>query len=187
MTTSETAVVTTEVTEEQSALRKFSERFSDMAETRGWVAKSMSIFGFANRLINGESDADKAEANREYANLIGADTAVPSETFDRVSSDAAAAREGLVEVTDLATDVLSSDEDAADRRDVMSYERALVSAQKSHRAFSKAADLAARNAGTVPEDTEKALEDLANEIDKARDTADTLAEKYAALNVGASS
>ena len=102
--------------------------------------------------------------------------------FERISIDADAARYGLVRVTGTATTILAGSENSANRGDVMSYESALLSAQKSHRAFARAADLAAMRAGGVPQETEAALTSLANEIDAARNTADVLAERYASLN-----
>ena len=178
MTTGE-AVVKTEMSAEQSALRVASNDFCEKAEQRGWVAKATSIFGFANKLINGDTAEDKAEAERDYAALIGADTDAPTAVFERIAKDAKAARAGLLKVTGTASGVIAGKADIAGRGDVMSYERALVNAQKSHRAFSKAADLAAMRAGGVPQETEAALANLANEIDAARETADVLADRYA--------
>lgn len=181
MTTGET-VVTTEMSEQQSALRLASNDFREEAEEKGWVAKATSIFGYASRLINGDRSDDTAKDNRDYADLIGAKTSAPSLVFERISADAEAAREGLVKVTGTATNVIAgSDDDAADRGDVMSYESALLSAQKSHRAFSRAADFAAMRAGGIPQETELALASLANEIDAARKTADVLADRYASF------
>lgn len=186
MTTGET-VVKTQISENQSALREASTEYCETAEQRGWVAKATSIFGFANKLINGETQTADAELERDYAALIGAESEAPTKVFQRIAADAAAARAGLNEVTGTATGVLNGNDEAAGRGDVMSYERALINAQKSHRAFSKATDLAALRAGEVPEETEAALASLAKEIDAARQTADTLADRYAAIMTAASS
>lgn len=180
MTTGET-VVTTNVTEKQSALRTASNDFCETAEERGWVEKATSIFGFANRLINGDSAQEKAEAEFDYAARVGAETDETDRVFARIMMDAEAARKGLVDVTGTASGMLENGDTQTGRSDVMSYERALVNAQKSHRSFSRAADLAAKRAGGVPEETEQALASLAEEIDTARDTADVLAERYAAI------
>lgn len=171
----------TDMTERQSALHLASDEFCTEAEERGWVAKATSIFGFANRLINGDAAMKAKEDTTDYAVLVGAETDTPDLVFQRITTDAEAARNGLVEVTGTASGVLQSQSSETKRSDVMSYERALVNAQKSHRAFSRAADLAARRAGSVPAETEAALASLANEIDTARDTADTLAERYASI------
>ena len=186
MTTGET-VVKTEMSAQQSALRVASNDFCEKAEERGWVAKATSIFGYANRLINGDKKEDKAAEKRDYAAMIGADTDAPSAVFERIAADAHAARTGLLKVTGKASSVLEGSAEVTGRGDVMSYERALVNAQKSHRAFSRAADLAAMRAGGVPSDTEQALASLAEEIDAARETADVLAERYASLDTPASS
>ena len=186
MTSGET-VVTTEMSAQQSALRVASNDFCDKAEKRGWVGKATSIFGYANRLINGQKSDDSAKEAHDYAELIGAETHMPSTVFDRIEQDAEDARAGLIKVTGKASRVLSGDAEKAGRGDVMSYERALVNAQKSHRAFARAADLAAMRAGGVPEETEEALASLANEIDAARETADVLADRYASLGSATSS
>ena len=185
--TSGEAVVTTEVSAQQSALRVASNDFCDEAEERGWVGKATSIFGYANRLINGQKKDEKTETDHDYADLIGAETHTPSQVFDRIEQDAEDARAGLIQVTGKASRVLAGDSEEAGRGDVMSYERALINAQKSHRAFSRAADLAAMRAGGVPDDTEAALASLANEIDAARETADVLADRYASIDVASSS
>ena len=186
MTSGET-VVATEVSAQQSALRVASNDFCDNAEERGWVSKATSIFGFANRLINGQKSDENVEPARDYAELIGADTNAPGQVFSRIEQDAEEARAGLIKVTGKASKVLAGDAKTAGRGDVMSYERALVNAQKSHRAFSRAADVAAMRAGGVPEETEAALASLASEIDAARETADVLADRYASFKIAASS
>ena len=180
MTSSET-VVKADISERQSALRIASDEYCDIAEERGWVEKATSIFGFANRLINGDSAEPKSEIESDYAALVGAETEAPESVFQQIKLDADAARVGLVEVTGTASVILSSTDTETGRGDVMSYERALINAQKSHRAFSRAADLAAQRTGSVPVETEAALASLANEIDTARDTADTLADRYASI------
>ena len=179
------AVVKNEISVQQSELRTASIEYCDKTVSNGWVGEPTSIWGYANRLINGKSLTDKAANKQEYANLIGADTEAPSTVFLRISADAKAARAGLVDVTGTAAGILNSNDSKTGRGDVMSYERALVNAQKTHRAFSKAADLAGIRAGGVPAETEAALNDFAQEIDMARDTADTLAERYASITLAA--
>lgn len=186
MTTGE-AVVKTEMSAQQSALRLASNDFCEKAEERGWVAKATSIFGYANRLINGDQKNDVVATERDYAALIGAESAAPTDVFERIEEDAEAARDGLTKVTGKASRVISGETENTGRGDVMSYERALINAQKSHRAFSRAADLAAMRAGGVPDGTEAALASLANEIDAARQTADVLADQYASIELATSS
>lgn len=185
MTSGET-VVKADISERQSALRVASDEYCDTAEKRGWVEKATSIFGFANRLLNGDTNEPKSEVEADYAALVGAETEAPDSVFEQIKLDAEAARIGLVEVTGTASGVLLSEQTDTERGDVMSYERALINAQKSHRAFSRAADLAAQRAGNVPADTEAALASLASEIDTARETADILADRYAALETSIS-
>jgi hypothetical protein len=71
---------------------------------------------------------------------------------------------------------------------VMSYERALVRAQMAYRSFQSAlGEVSARSdmdMDTAPVDKE--LDEFANVIDTARDTADRLADKYASVGNAAS-
>jgi len=185
--TSGEATVSTNMSTSQSALRAASSEFCDNAEKRGWVGKSGSMLSFANALINGQEDAP-AEKVQDYASLIGAETASPGVVFARIRADAISAKTGLASVSGEAKALLSAGQDSqTGRSDVMSFERALVNAQKSHRAFSKAADLAAQRTNGLATPTEDALADLAAEIDHARETADSLASRYAALTVSAAS
>lgn len=181
------ATVSSGISTSQSALRTASSEFCENAEEHGWVAKSGSMLAFANTLINGQ-DEENAEPVQDYASVIGAETSLPSVVFARIRADALSAKAGLAAVSSEAQTVLQAgSETKTGRSDVMSFERALVNAQKAHRAFSKAADLTAQRTNGLAAPTEQALSELAQEIDKARVTADALASRYAALTNSASS
>ena len=172
--------VTAEATASQTALRSASDSFSENAVKKGWVTKTGSIFGLARILMHGNQNSD--EGIPAYAEQIGAGKLEASIIFTRIARDADTARSKLSAVSELARILLASvDEDAASRADVMSYERALVNAQKAYRSFARAADIAAQAAGETPAETDDALAGFASEIDAARGTADKLAERYASL------
>ena len=177
-----TASVETGLSINQSALRKASSDYCAATVDEGWVDDSGGLAGLANILIHGQS---KDGAGRDYASRIGATSAAPSLVLARIVTDTQAARAGLLDVSREANAVLLGDEtDAADRTDVMSYERALVRAQMAYRSFSGALDeVEARpdvDVDTGPVASE--LEAFSDVIDDARVTADDLADKYAALN-----
>ena len=174
----------TSLTQHQSALRKISADYCDATVENGWVEASGGLMGFANTLINGQS-----EEAEDYASRIGAASSAPSLVLARIVSDTQAARNGLSNVSREARDLLRSEaNDAASRTDVMSYERALVRAQMAYRNFQGAlGEVTARedmDMDVAPVDRE--LKAFADTIDSARDTADGLADKYASLNSSSS-
>jgi hypothetical protein len=176
-----TGTVVAEATESQTALRTASDAYCDNTEEKGWVAKAGNLFGLARLLMHGDRDGGVSAAP-EYAEQIGAGTVESSIVFTRIARDADAARRGLAAVSAEARTLLATDEAGiADRTDVMSYERALVNAQKSYRSFAEAADIASSEVMTTPAETDDALTGLATEIDDARVTADQLANQYASL------
>ncbi len=103
--------------------------------------------------------------------------------MSRIVSDVKAASTGLDAVTIEARSVLSGSSEAG-RADVMSFERALVRAQKSYQSFNTViGELKAREDNDVDlAPAEAALGAFAVSIDDARSTADGLAKKYASLN-----
>lgn len=175
------------LSQKQSALRTASAAYCDMAVDEGWVKSSGGLAGLANTLINGLSlDEERADT---YAARIGADTQAPALVLARIVTDAQAARAGLDGVNQEAETLLAdSAKLGATRADVMSYERALVRAQMAYRSFQSAlGEVSARpdrDIDTAPVDKE--LEAFASVIDSARETADRLADKYAAVNTATS-
>ena len=177
------ALVSVGLSQKQSALRTASTEYCDKAVEAGWVKSNGGLAGLANTLINGiTSDQERADT---YAARIGADTEAPALVLARIVTDTQSARSGLAEVSREAKAFLNeATKDDATRTDVMSYERALVRAQMAYRSFQSAlGEVAARpdmDMDTAPVDRE--LDEFATVIDKARDTADRLADKYASVN-----
>lgn len=173
--------MTTEASATQTALRSASEAYCKTTEEEGWVARSGNLFGLARILIHGDKSDAHAD-DPDYAIQIGAGEAEASIVFAQITGDAIAARTGLAGVAKEARALLSADETTvASRADVMSFERALVSAQKSYRAFAKATDIAVQASEAAPAELDAALSGLTEEIDAARATADRLAARYASL------
>ena len=177
------ALVSAGLSQNQSALRTASTDYCDKAVEAGWVKSDGGLAGLANTLINGIT-SDQARANT-YAARIGADSEAPALVLARIATDTQNARSGLTDVSREAQTLLTdNNQKGATRADVMSYERALVRAQMAYRSFQSAlGEVSARSdmdIDTAPVDKE--LDDFATVIDNARDTADQLADKYAAVN-----
>ena len=175
------------LSQNQSALRTASADYCEQAVDAGWVKSSGGLAGLANTLINGIT-RDQARADT-YAARIGADSQAPALVLARIVTDTQAARDGLNDVSREAEALLSTaDKHGATRTDVMSYERALVRAQMAYRSFQGAlGEVSARpemDMDTAPVDKE--LDAFADVIDEARETADKLADKYAAISTAAS-
>lgn len=174
--------VQTSLSQNQSELRKVSKSFCDNAVEAGWVKKSNGLSDFTSVLIHGRSDL-ATEKTDTYSTKIGASTAAPALVMSRIVSDVKAARTGLDAVTVEARSVLGGGSEAG-RGDVMSFERALVRAQKSYQSFNTViGELQAREDNDVDiAPAEAALSAFAVSIDDARSAADGLAKKYASLN-----
>lgn len=167
-------VVETEITTEQSQLRDVSEAYVTHAKNENWVTPSGGLLGFAKVLIDGSSD-EKAPMN--YAEFIEAETGETSELYARIGVDMTSAKNGLSVVTQQALAAIDAGPASKSslRRDVVSYESALVAAQKSRRNFTKAISIVAERSDDQIEITDQALAELDGAIDTARDMADRLA------------
>ncbi len=164
---------------EQAALREASDRFGDLAVSRGWITKTSGLFDLARMLSEGQAgEAVVTEAG--YADLIGIGVRPSEEIMRALASDALDARAALSGVTGLAVAMAAGTAgESAARADVMAYERVLVNAQKCRRTFQSAA----AEAGTVPPAmTEAAFAALDAEIDRARSVADQIAANYSGRN-----
>jgi hypothetical protein len=172
--------VETGITANQSALRDVSAAFCDRAVEKGWVEASGGLVSLAEDLIHGKDETAAVPVG--YNARIGTLTQAPSLVLSRIAGDVTEARRGLLEVSREARLVLDlKDRKAANRTDVMNYERALVRAQLAHRNFSLALDEVSMrddfDASAAPVDA--ALDAFADTIDSARETADGLADRYA--------
>lgn len=173
------ATIQASLTEQQSALRASSDDFCTHAQDAGWVQRTNGIAGLARILMHGAGDGDDAAS--DYAERVGAETETPDSVFTQIVIDADEARSGLAQVAELAGSVLTGDVEYG-RSDIFSFERSLVTAQKAHRNFARAADMAAARSDGAPVSVDTALGRLANEIDAARRVADRLADRYASAD-----
>ncbi len=172
--------VETSISANQTALRDVASAFCDRALEKGWVEASGGLAGLAEDLIHGKDAGAVVPVG--YSAQIGTMTQAPSLVLARIAGDVNDARRGLSEVSREARLVLEiKDRKAANRTDVMNFERALVRAQMAHRNFSIALDEVSMrddfDADAAP--VTAALDALANTIDAARETADGLADRYA--------
>lgn len=173
------ASVETSVTPEQSKLRNVSNAYTKRAKSENWVRPSDGLMGLAKVLMDGVSD--NRDAPQTYADIINTQAGDVAVLYHRIAMDISAARSGLDVVTAEALTFIATTQvsKANLRRDVVSFESALVSAQKSRRSFAKAISVVASRSqqGLAMTEVELAAFDLA--IDRARDMADNLANAHA--------
>ncbi len=173
------ALVETKATPEQSKLRNVSNAYTKRAKSENWVTPSNSLMGFAKVLMDGASE--HRDMPHTYAEIIEAQTGDVAGLYQRIAMDISAARGGLDVVTAEALTFIATTQTskASLRRDVVSFESALVSAQKSRRSFAKAIAVVADRSklGIAATEIELSAFDLA--IDRARDMADNLANVHA--------
>ena len=178
---SKESVVQTEAAANSSLLRESSESFKLVAVEEGWVNESRSLMDFANILFGGESEQTGREVD-SYADLINAADGGEATVYSRIEADATRAADDLAVLVYLADECAASGE--VMRADLISYESALVVAQKSYRSFAKAAGIAGKSDSEARANAEEALSALAARIDEARLTADKLADAYASRDTG---
>ncbi|WP_156807968.1 hypothetical protein [Henriciella marina] len=171
---SKQAIVETELTEQQSEVRQKAEAFETLAENEGWVTEANGISGLADMLFGGDAAATKPD--RTYAENIAFSAKEPAQLYATVLSDVSRAADSLEELDQLAETLLQSGD--VQRADLISFESALVTAQKSYRSFSEATGIVDGAAGQSRRDTEAALRELAATIDMARASADKMAGAY---------
>ncbi len=177
--------VETRLSVNQSKLRQASLDYCDKTVTAGWVEESSGVSGLAQMLMHGRETVTNPDT--VYATRIGATTAAPALVLAKIASDAADARAGLETVTREASAVLAGGKDqTANRGDIMSFERALVRAQMSHRSFAQAFNDVSARADLDVSPIALEVDRLAASIDKARSIADRLADRYAAIEPAAS-
>ena len=174
---SKQAIVETELTEQQSEVRERAEAFEAMAADEGWVMQSGGLSGLADMLFGADQSATDV-TSQSYAQTIAASAEEPAAIFATVEADAATAARSLQELDLIATALLESGE--VQRADLISFESALVTAQKCYRSFAEATGVVEGDASRERRETEAALRVLANVIDGARISADQMAAAYAA-------
>ncbi|MEM8616916.1 MAG: hypothetical protein AAGF20_08265 [Pseudomonadota bacterium] len=170
------AVVEANLSEDKTRLRDISDAYIKRCEDAKWVSQSGGLLDFARMLMDGASD--QAKTAERYADFVGADRGQPSEIYLRVSEDIAAADAGLQAVKDEAKLVLSeaTGETRRLRADLMSFEASLVTAQKAHKAFAEAINIASERGEYGREGANQALEAFSKTIDEARLLADRMAD-----------
>lgn len=170
------ATVETDLSADQSSLRKVSDAYTDLAERKLWIEKNTGLLGFARVLMDGASNSDDASEGT-YIKLVTTEAPISTEQITFVKSDIESAAHGLdvatMEVEKLFGAGLSA---KALRADLLSYESALVTAKKARRTF--VTTLSDLDVGEI-NSASYALTELDLSIDKARDAADKLAD-YAA-------
>ena len=179
------AVVETNISAEQSQLREAVASYNERAETAHWVTPSKGFFDMARVLIDGVGNSGGKA--RSYADFIEADSADLMATTERLAGDIGAARVGLEAVSHEATMFIESATvtEASLRKDVTSFESALVTAQKSRRSFVEAIAVVEGRGGSDLTTVEMELAAFDQAIDHARNTANRLAQVHSSMPAGA--
>lgn len=173
---SKQAIVETELTDQQSEVRERAQAFEAMAADEGWVRQAGGLSGLADMLFGAEQSASDA-SSLSYAQTIAASAEEPAAIYATVEADASAAARSLHELDLIATALLQSGD--VQRADLISFESALVTAQKCYRSFAEATGVVEGAASRERRETEAALRLLAGVIDGARLSADQMAAAYA--------
>ncbi|RIJ21331.1 hypothetical protein D1224_13515 [Henriciella barbarensis] len=172
---SKQAVVETELTDQQSEVRERAQAFETMAADEGWVRQAGGLSGLADMLFGAEHPASDV-SSLSYAQTIAASAEEPAAIYATVEADASAAARSLQELDLIATALLQSGD--VQRADLISFESALVTAQKCYRSFAEATGVVEGAASRERRETEAALRLLASVIDGARASADQMATVY---------
>ena len=171
-----TSTVETGITQKQSSLRLAAVAFNETAVARGWINESLGFVDLARVLVDGKTNTQAEE--KTYASLIGADVRPTDEIIATLITDVSDAETALSLVSDEA-DAFFTGRTEIDtrtaREDLVSFERALVQAQRSRRAFIEAMSVAGISETA---DLAGAFESLDLEVARARDLADQMAAEY---------
>ncbi|MAN74592.1 MAG: hypothetical protein CME85_01375 [Henriciella sp.] len=173
---SKQAIVETEITQNQSEVRQKSEAFETLAQNEGWVSETGGMAGLAHMLF-GSDGKQQASSAQTYAEKVAASSGDPAEVYSAVADDATRAAATLGELDRLADTLLDNGNVA--RIDLISFESALVTAQKSYRNFAEATGLVETRGKDGLPAAEDALRKFARTIDGARASADLMAGAYA--------
>ena len=169
------AVVESDRAEHSIALEESATAFNTRAESRGWVSEDGGLFDTLRKVFM--SDNTDGDAAGTYAERVGASVAPVTDVYEKIADDAEAATQAFEDVQQVADRLLKTGD--CSRADLINFETAMVTAQKSYRGFSEAAGIAAGRDSAGIEGAEAALQMLASTIDTARETADALADAYA--------
>lgn len=178
---SKQAIVETEITQNQSEVRQKAEAFETLAQNEGWVSESGGMAGLAHMLF-GSGEDQQASSMPTYADRVSASEDKPVEVYRAVARDAKRAADTLGELDRIAGQLLQNGNVA--RSDLISFESALVTAQKSYRNFAEATGLVETRGKDGLPAAEDALRKFARTIDGARASADLMAGAYADTGEG---
>ncbi|MEL7546413.1 MAG: hypothetical protein AAGJ84_07165 [Pseudomonadota bacterium] len=179
------AMVETGLIKEASSVEQVCDAYVAKAEAEAWIRPSPGLFGFARTLLNGDSDSESAETS-PYLERIGAGTADTALLLKTITQDLGRARSGLEIVTQEASQSLEAPDQDEDllKLHVISFESALIAAQKSRRTFITAFEFVSDRGETLDStEFDAALIEFDLAIDTARKTADRLATAYSSLAV----
>ena len=168
------ASMTASIVRPKSDLQQTAEAFSDEAADAGWVQSRDAVSFIANSLF-GNNDAEAAPG--DYVSLIEAETA-PVETVQRrLQTDTQETLASLVTINAQAGALLASDAEVV-RGDVSSFEDALITARDCQRSFNHAVDALAERDATASVQTDIALTQINEEIERMSSFADRLVSRW---------
>lgn len=177
------AMVETGLLKQASSVEQVCEAYVAKAEAEAWVKPSTGLFGFARTLVTGDQTDSDVEAS-PYLQRIEFDTSPVGDIMTRLTNDVGRAGSGLSIVTEEAAASLSEPEQTPEmlKAHVISFESALITAQKSRRTFITAFEALSEREGNLDAaEFDTALVEFDATIDAARLTADKLASAYSTL------
>lgn len=176
-------MVETGLIKEASSVEQVCDAYVAKAESEAWIRPAPGLFGFARTLANGDSDGSNS-GSHPYLKRIKIDSAPVDELVAGITMDVDRARSGLMIVTEEASNSLQGealDQDML-KAHVISFESALITAQKSRRTFITAFEAASERGEEIQSlSFDSALADFDMAIDSARETADQLANAYSEM------
>lgn len=176
----EAKVKTAAAQTQQSELRQASQAYVQQTVERGWIVAGPGWTEMAMVLLNGRDETAEKPTDLKYADRLMLKAEHGADPVEILVTDTKDASSGLAALTDEVETLLAKTKsDKLERADVTSYERALVHAQKSRKSFIEAAGSIQKMYGKSSEQAELALTDYEGEIDRARRTANRIADVYA--------
>ena len=168
------ASLTASFVSEDSELTSAAKAFKDQASDEDWMDEVNPIAFVQTQLFGMEPDK---EAEPDYLEKLKAETGTSSAFRTQLIADIQLATSSLSDLNTLAQTVLDGEE-KPERADVASFEEALVTAQKTHKTFSRAADELAVQSSPAMTPVQKALDTYSREIETTRGLADELVGQW---------
>ncbi len=172
------AIVEAKATPEQTALRDASDAFIEKTEEAQWVTRTSGIIDLAKVLMDGRS-GDEVSAD-SYADVIEANSADALDVRDRLLSDIGEAASSLRVVNEQSQIAMQRPpvSKSSLRKNVVSFEGALVAAQKSRRSFVNATSIVAERSDMDISLIDAELAAFDKVIDTTRSLVDALADMH---------